>query len=73
MLVVSIINQGSSRDEEAMHLLKCLAFITAKLEFFIFATHFRGIDNILADALSRDNFITYVHWQTGNQFLFQQP
>ena len=30
--VVSIINQGSSRDEEAMHLLRCLAFISAKFD-----------------------------------------
>ncbi len=28
--VVSIVNHGSSRNKEAMHLTRCLAFITAK-------------------------------------------
>ena len=31
--VVSIINHGSSRNKDAMHLACCLAFITARLEF----------------------------------------
>ena len=53
--VVSIINSGSSRVQEAMHLMRCLAFLAAKDEFYIFATHIRGVDNTLADALSRNN------------------
>lgn len=53
--VVSIINTGSSRAKEAMHLMRCLSFIAAKYEFFMCATHIRGVDNILADALSRNN------------------
>lgn len=53
--VVSIINSGSSRVLEAMHVMRCLAFIAAKYEFSIFATHIRGVDNTLADALSRNN------------------
>lgn len=53
--VVSIVNSGSGRVKEAMHLMRCPAFISAKYEFFIFSTHIRGIDNTLADALSRDN------------------
>ena len=35
--VVAIINQGTSRDLETMHLVRCLAFIMAKCEFFLFA------------------------------------
>ena len=54
MAVVYLINDGSSRDEEAMHLLRCLAFISARFEFYMFAVHIRGVDNLLADALSRD-------------------
>lgn len=46
--VVAIINQGTSRNQEAM-----LAFVMAK---FIFATHIKGVNNTLADALSRDNW-----------------
>ena len=53
--VVAIINSGSSRVQEAMHLMRCLAFIAAKYEFTIFATHIPGVDNVLADALSRNN------------------
>ena len=37
-----------------MHLVRCLAFIKAKYEFELMATHVRGVDNPIADALSRD-------------------
>ena len=53
--VVSLINSGSGKTQEAMHLMRCLAFISAKFEFFTFASHIRGVDNTLADALSRNN------------------
>ncbi len=54
--VVAIVNPGSSREPEAMHLLRCLAFLEAKFSFYMFATHIRG----LTDALSR-NKITLFH------------
>ncbi len=53
--VVAIVNSGSSREPEAMHLLRCLAFLEAKYSFYIFTTHIKGVLNTLADALSRDN------------------
>ena len=53
--VVAIISSGTSRDSEVMHLMRCLAFISAKFEFSIFATDISGIHNDLADALSRNN------------------
>ena len=53
--VVAILNWGNSRDPEAMHLMRCLAFIKEKFQFFLFATHIKGKNNDLADALSRDN------------------
>ena len=53
--VVEIINWRSSKDQEAMHLLRCLSFAEARFGFFITAKHISGIHNILADALSRDN------------------
>ena len=52
--VVAIFNQNLSRDREVMHLLRCLAFITAKFQFLITASHIPGIENTAADALSRD-------------------
>ena len=38
-----------------MHLMRCLAFLRAKFQFNLFSTHISGVDNDLADALSRDN------------------
>ena len=58
--VVTIINQNTSKDLEAMHLMRCLAFIMAKCEFFLFASHIKGQHNKIADALSRDNVQNFV-------------
>ncbi len=40
--VVSIIVKGSSRDREAMHLARCLAFVQAEFEVALVASHIRG-------------------------------
>ena len=53
--VVAIINQGTSKDPEAMHLVRCLAFIMANWEFYLFASHVKGHTDTAADALSRNN------------------
>ena len=53
--VVNIVNHGSSKNQDAMHLARCLPFITAKFDFHIVATHVKGVHNVQADALSRDN------------------
>ena len=39
--------------------MRCLAFMAAKWEFQPLATHIKGTDNTLADALSRDNLIAF--------------
>ena len=59
--VVCIVNQGSSRNQEAMHLARCLAFIKAKFDYTIVASHIQGAKNTstLADALSRDNLALF--------------
>ena len=54
-VVVAIVNSGSSRNPQAMHLRRCLAFLTARMDFTVRATHIRGINNVAADALSSDN------------------
>ena len=56
MAVVYIVNHGSSKNPDAMHLARCLAFIAAKREFLITATHIKGADNVTADALSRNRY-----------------
>ena len=58
--VVATIGAGTSKDSEDMHLMHCLAFISAKFEFLIFATHISGIHNDLADALSRNNICYFL-------------
>ena len=55
MAVVHIVNHGSSKNQDAMHLARCLAFITAKFDFHVVASHIKGAHNVRADALSRDN------------------
>ena len=52
--VVATINTGSCREAETMHLRRCLAFLEAKGQFHIMAVHIRGVDNVVADALSRN-------------------
>ena len=54
--VVAIVNSGSSRDPEAIHLKRSLAFV----EFHLFCQHIHGRDNTAADALSR-NRLTLFH------------
>ena len=53
--VVAIVNSGSSRNSQAMHLRRCLAFLAAKGDFRLRAVHIRGVKNVAADALSRNN------------------
>ena len=49
--VVSIVNSGRSKDELAMHLVRCLAFFAAYFEYRIRAIHISGRENGAADAL----------------------
>ena len=53
--VVAMINSGKSKDDRAMHLLRCLTFYLAQFSVNIYAEHIPGISNTAADALSRDN------------------
>lgn len=52
--VAVIINSGSSKDADVMHLMRCLAFPAAKFNFVIVSRHIRGVDNDLTDALLRE-------------------
>lgn len=55
MAVVHIVNHGCSKNQDAMHLARCLVFIVGKFDFHMEACHIKGTDNVLADALSRNN------------------
>ena len=52
---VAAINSGSARDPSIRHLLRCLFFFAASWHFHYNASHIPGIENSIADALSRNN------------------
>ena len=52
---VALVNSGYSKVPQIMHLLRCLFFIRAHLQIQLWAVHVPGIENILADAISRNN------------------
>ncbi len=58
--VVAIVNSGSSRNPQAMNLVRCLAFLSATLDFRIHAVHLSGAHNTLADVLSRNNLTLFL-------------
>ena len=53
--VVALLNSGAVRDSSLMHLMRCFSFVSAKCNFIFSSCHIRGVDNVLADALSRNN------------------
>ena len=54
MAVVAAVNKGSAKDPMLSHLLRILAFAVAVLDMHITAYHLPGVQNALADALSRN-------------------
>ena len=56
---VAAINSQSSAVKEMTHLLRCLAFISARFQVHISALHVPGRLNAVADALSRNNLATF--------------
>ena len=51
--VVSVMASGTARDPFVMHLVRDIFFTAAKGQFIIFVQHIFGVDNGLADSLSR--------------------
>ena len=52
---VALVNSGYSKVPQMMHLLRCLFFIRAHFQIQLWAVHVPGIENTLADAISRNN------------------
>ncbi len=52
--VVNVINTGSCKEPHLAHMMRCLFFIEAKLNFTLIARHIPGKCNTDADTLSRD-------------------
>lgn len=51
---VSAVNYGTSKNQDVMHLARCLAFVKAKWDFELIANHLAGVLNPIPDALSRN-------------------
>jgi len=65
--VVDTLNKGCCRDPDVMHLVRCLAFLRARVQFTLTATHIEGTRNVLADALSRDKLDLFLsHFPQAN-------
>jgi len=54
-----VVTSKSSKSPELMHLLRCLFFIEAQFSFTITLKHIPGVDNNLADDLSRDKLSSF--------------
>ena len=66
---VCVINSGTSKDLGLMQLLRCLFFVEAKFNFQVVARHTPGVENGLADALSRNRLSAFFssHPQANSQ------
>ena len=59
MEVVAILRRYSAGSEVTHHLLRCLYFYSALFQFEFSAEHIPGVQNVAADALSRDNLVLF--------------
>ena len=39
--------------------MRCLAYIAARFQFYLMAAHIQGVNNTVADALSRNNLALF--------------
>ena len=53
--VVQILNAKTSKEKTIMHLLRCLHFFCALADIKLRAEHLPGLQNTIADAISRNN------------------
>ena len=58
--VVAVIQRRSARDNHLLHLLRCLYFYAAHFQFTYAARHIPGVNNVAADALSRNHMSTFL-------------
>ncbi len=60
--VVSVLNSRYSKEDDLMQLLRCLLFLEAHWQFLLTAVHLPGINNELADDLSRNRVAMFMAW-----------
>ena len=65
--IVQSIEKRSCREGRAMDLIRAIHTIAARHRFDFKASHVRGVDNVLADALSRNNIpLFHFHQRSAN-------
>ena len=57
MAVVVALGTGTCKEKTSMRLLQCLAMIEAMRPLSLRAEHIKGVDNMVADALSRNDSV----------------
>jgi len=57
---VHAVNKRSCRDQSMMHLVRCLFFLEAWFQFELTAAYIPGVENSLADDLSRDRLSRFL-------------
>ena len=57
--VVEVVAAGYSKEMNLMHLLRCLFLVTAVHELSLRSVHIPGIQNVAADAISRNNMLVF--------------
>ena len=71
--VVSIVNTGRSKDNLAMHLMRCLSFFMARFAIIIRAEHVPGRDNVTRWSMTDLPCSTHrCQWQQLRQHNYQQ-
>ena len=53
--VVAVLHSHTSKEPDIMHLLHCSFFFEARFSFHITVSHIAGLENTLADDISRNN------------------
>lgn len=59
MSVVAMVNSGTSKEESLMDLLRCFYLYAACYRFHYDVVHIPGVDNTVADALSRNKLSVF--------------
>ena len=58
--VVDILMSGYSREPHLMHLMRLMVFFASSYQFHFAASHIPGVENTLADAISRNNASSFI-------------
>ena len=65
MAVVEIVRSGYSREAHLMHLIRLLVLIACRHQFRFTASHIPGLENKLADAISRNSAQLFIDQAPG--------